>query len=389
MGSGKTSWFIDEILNKNTEENILYITPYLSEIERIQSLTTRRIASPENKGKGKLDNLSKLLSNQMDIAATHELFRRFDDKCKNALKENDYTLILDETLTAVEPFHFTKKDDFQYLLNNHDITVADNGLIEWVGSELDTRFDDIRILSKNKCLFKVDDKFFLWHFPHEIFSLFKKVYILTYLFDGSLMKYYFDLYQISYDIKSVMNIDGQYKLVDYYKPNKKICRERIKIYEGKLNTNISQKKNVLSATWSRSPYYKNERKILKNNLFNFQHNIIKANSQNTIWTCYKDCKKELKSKGYTNSFVPCNCRATNDYRDATCLMYCVNWFENPEIVKFFAERGITVNQDKIALSSLLQWIWRSNIRNPNGNEKINIYVPSTRMRNLLIDWLND
>ena len=67
-------------------------------------------------------------------------------------------------------------------------------------SELNTRYDDIRILSKNHCLFKVDEKFFIWHFPVEIFKLFKKVYVLTYLFPGSIMKSYFDLYNIEYEI---------------------------------------------------------------------------------------------------------------------------------------------------------------------------------------------
>lgn len=121
MGSGKTSWTIKELLNKNLDENILYITPYLNEVKRIKNATSRTIIEPVNKGSGKLGNIAKLLTNQMDIASTHELFRRFDKKCKEALKENEYTLILDETLTAVEPYHFTGKQDYQYLLKNNDI----------------------------------------------------------------------------------------------------------------------------------------------------------------------------------------------------------------------------------------------------------------------------
>lgn len=185
MGTGKTSWIID-VLNSELEKNFLYITPTLEETKRIEeSVKNRKIYCPQNLGNGKIGNIANLLINQMDIASTHELFRRFDDKCKKALEENKYTLILDETLTAVEPYHFTGKDDYKYLLKNRDIAVNEDGLIEWIGSELDTRFDDVRILAKNKCLFKVDEKFFLWHFPHEIFTLFEKVYVLTYLFNGS------------------------------------------------------------------------------------------------------------------------------------------------------------------------------------------------------------
>ena len=105
------------MLSTELDRNFLYITPLLDETKRIkESVTSRDIYCPENHGNGKIGNIAKLLSNQMDIASTHELFRRFDSKCKSALIENKYTLILDETLTAVEPYHFTGKEDYKYLL---------------------------------------------------------------------------------------------------------------------------------------------------------------------------------------------------------------------------------------------------------------------------------
>ena len=389
MGSGKTSWVINEILNKNLSENILYITPYLDETERIRKRTIRQMKEPLNKGEGKIGNIAKLIRNQIDITSTHELFRRFDDNCKQALVENDYILILDETLTAVEPYHFNKKDDYTYLLQNKDISVKEDGLIEWTGANLDTRYEDVRILAQSHCLFKVDEKFFLWHFPHEIFNLFKKVYVLTYLFSGSLMKYYFDLYNIHYETKSIKLIDNEYKLVDYYKPSKEEYKNRINIYQGKLNQNISQKENMLSSSWCKYPYNKRDRKQLQNNFYNFSRRLIGAGCKDIMWTTFKSCRKELSKKGYANSFVACNCRATNDYQDRTCLMYGVNWYTNPEITKFFAKRNIFIDQADMALANMLQWIWRSNIRVKDSSKVIDIYVPSIRMRKLLTDWLND
>ena len=389
MGTGKTSWIID-VLNSELEKNFLYITPTLEETKRIEeSVKNRKIYCPQNLGNGKIGNIANLLINQMDIASTHELFRRFDDKCKKALEENKYTLILDETLTAVEPYHFTGKDDYKYLLKNRDIAVNEDGLIEWIGSELDTRFDDVRILAKNKCLFKVDEKFFLWHFPHEIFTLFEKVYVLTYLFNGSIMKYYFDLYDLKYVTKSIKLIDGIYKITEHYKADKSKIRERINVYSGKLNDNISKKDNMLSATWSKSAYNKNELLQLKNNFYNYCRNVLKADSKKIMWTTFKHCKKDLTGKGYTNGFVSCNCRATNNFVDKTCLIYGVNWYENPEIVKFFSQHGITINQNEIALSTMLQWVWRSNIRVSDSNEIVSIYIPSVRMRSIFLNWLNE
>ncbi len=386
MGTGKTTWAIDTLFREKSDCSILYIAPTLDEDERIKQKSTRDFYLPENRGSGKIGNIAKLLNSGVDIASTHELFRRFDKKCKDALNRNKYILVLDETISAVEQYHFQGKEDFLYLLENHDITVNKDGLIEWIGSERDTRFDDVRILTKNKCLFRVDDKFFLWHFPVEIFSLFEDVYLLTYNFNGSLMYPYFKLYGIGYDIKSIKQINGKYCLTDYYIPNKSAYKDRLEVHNGVLN-NIGDTDNTLSATWSKSAYYADKRKILKNNLYNFMRHFAQAKGTDILWTCFKSAKRELAGKGYTKRFLACNARATNEYQDATCLMYAANFYVSPEITKFFAQHDIDVNQDQIALNTLLQWVWRSNIRVPNSNKIVNLYLPAPRMRRLFNEWL--
>ena len=53
------------------------------------------------------------------------------------------------------------------------------------------------------------------------------------------------------------------------------------------------------------------------------------------------------------------------------LAYCVNIFFNPFLKRYFEEHGCVVDEDKYALSEMIQWIWRSAIR--DGHE-INIYI---------------
>ena len=45
-----------------------------------------------------------------------------------------------------------------------------------------------------------------------------------------------------------------------------------------------------------------------------------------------------------------------------------------------------IEENKYALSYLIQWLFRSAIRD---DKPINIYIPSRRMRELLISWLNE
>ena len=53
---------------------------------------------------------------------------------------------------------------------------------------------------------------------------------------------------------------------------------------------------------------------------------------------------------------------------------------------YFAERGYTIDNDKLATSEMVQWLWRSRLR--DGKE-IWLYLPSSRMRRLLYKWVKD
>ena len=48
------------------------------------------------------------------------------------------------------------------------------------------------------------------------------------------------------------------------------------------------------------------------------------------------------------------------------------------------DKGVNIDEDEWALSELIQWLFRSCIRE---QKDINIYIPSKRMRSLLIKWL--
>jgi hypothetical protein len=52
---------------------------------------------------------------------------------------------------------------------------------------------------------------------------------------------------------------------------------------------------------------------------------------------------------------------------------------------FYYKNGITPDEDKYALSIMIQWLWRSAIR--DGRE-ISVYIPSKRMRTLLKEWIS-
>jgi hypothetical protein len=161
--------------------------------------------------------------------------------------------------------------------------------------------------------------------------------------------------------------------------------DKIDIHNGNLNSNIPQKLTSLSATWFNTQHNKKYIKQLRNNLYNYFTNMLKAKSETILWTAFKKSKVKLQGKGYTSQFLACNCRSTNSYDDRTNLAYCINVFFHPAIKQYFEQYNIEIDEELYAVSEMLQWIWRSAIRK---GESINIYIPSARMRALLKGWLN-
>lgn len=386
MGSGKTSWAIQHINEAPANERFIYITPYLDEISRIKgAVTSRRFIEPNNRNhaRKKMHSLKASIAAGDDIAATHSLFQTADEELTELLTGAGYTLILDEVMDVIEAVDISRAD-IQTLLKSERIKVVDNRVI-WADEGItETRFNDIKYLAKAGNLFCHRDNFFIWTFPPAIFNAFNRVIVMTYLFDGQLQRYYYDLHGISYEYRSVRTAEGgRYALADYCRENER--REDIihliDIYEGPMNA-VGDMTHAFSSR--RFSFYEPDVFVqIKRNLNNFFRNICGAASHEILWTTKKDYRSRLSGKGYTKSFLHCNARATNEYADRWALAYVFNRYMHPYESAFFQDRGIPINQDLLAVSDLLQWVWRSRIRK---GEPIRLYIPSSRMRSLLIAW---
>ncbi|ETR69680.1 MAG: hypothetical protein OMM_03771 [Candidatus Magnetoglobus multicellularis str. Araruama] len=387
MGSGKTTWAINKIV-ANPEKKYIYITPYLDEIKRMKNATkdTCRMYEPNLfNGTTKKADFHKLLSEGKNICSTHALFTKADHTTRQALRSNQYTLILDEVMDVVSELKDFNIKDLNMLTNEGFATVQDNFLIWNTEKDEDCpiRYIDIMNMAKNRNIVVIGTKLIYWNFPVDIFSYFDEVYILTYLFDAQIQKYYYDFYGIEYKY---------YQVVDYnLKPySKTLAKERvskikplINIYEGKFNL-IGEDEHSLSKTWFDNDIKNNGTlcKILQKNLYNYFNNEHRNNgNKDRLWCTFKDAQQKLKGKGYTKRFLSMNMRATNDYRETKVLAYCCNRYLRPTLKTFFSKKEISIDEELWSISELIQWIWRSQIRE---GEPINIYIPSKRMRDNLL-----
>lgn len=390
-GFGKTQYMIN-MINENPTKNYIYITPYLNEVKRIKDSAKflngamDRFVEPEinSDSSTKMDSLLDHIDNSDDIVSTHALFKSCSKELTDKLKEKHYTLILDEVMNVVEIVQ-TKRNDLDVILASGIAKIENNELI-WVDDKCDSVYNYIKDICYNQHVYVLDGKILIWTFPIEIFKSFDNVYICTYMFDCQMQKYYYDKFNTEYIKKSV--VKGN--IVKYIKQYNNT--DKIHILDNcKLNI-VGEGKYALCKSWYRSKNNAKKIKQLKSCVQNFRTNIApklsnkKVTANDVIWTTFKEYKQKLSGLGYSNSFISCNQRATNDYINTFIIMYTINIFMNPLIIRYFENNGVQVNQDDYALSELIQFIYRSAIRN---GEDIYCYIPSRRMRELLYNYIED
>lgn len=416
-------------MNSAQNESFIYCTPFLDEVERIKRATNIGMREPSYKGGRKLDDFNDLLMDGENIVVTHSTFANANADTLEFLRQGNYTLILDEVLDILNNYNDVvgdslNKADIKLLINEGFIEVDDYGKVAWIKESYPTsKYSNVERLARNGNLFYLDDTMLVWQFPAEIFSTFKEVYILTYLFRGSYLKPYLEYHEIGYEMKGIDNSGEKYVLTEYKsdKEDRAKLKELITIYtDPKLEGEYKSFK--LSSTWFKKRREKKRKQSnediqkLKNSIYNYFRNKAKAKACQIMWTCPKDSRKQLEGKGYkeirritaielnglsekeirrlknkNSCYVTLNARATNDFGERSVLAYINNFFAQPYMKRYFENKNakdgtnISVDEDYLALSCMIQWIWRSRIRN---GKSIIIYIPSDRMRNFFLKWLD-
>jgi hypothetical protein len=402
MGSGKTSWAIQFLNDSALYKKFIYITPFKSEVERVINSVNRDFVQPEAAKRGtKLESLKQLITEGENIVSTHALFERMDNELIELIEMQGYTLILDEVMNVINQVDISK-DDIQLLLTAKTktgeplVTIDDRGFVHWNEKHYsEGNFTHIRNKANANNLMIYDNITMYWLFPVSAFKGFEEVYVLTYMFNGQLQRYYYDLFNLKYTFYSVGCINERYELINYISLNKEDrshLKQLINIHYSKptdkrdLNR-IGEKRTAFSKSHMvRIMESADKKKILKDNGFNYYHNKVGVSSEEVMWTTFLDFEKKICPKNLKKQFVEVTARATNDYANKTTCIYFANRFMNPITKRFFTSKGVTVNEELFALSELLQWIFRSRIRK---GQAINLYIPSKRMRTLLEQYLNN
>lgn len=399
MGSGKTSATISYI-NAHPEKRFLYITPYLPEAKRIKDgCPDAKFVEPSEHipkyGLSKSLHSLALIDEGRNIASTHQAMMYYTSETFRKLKEMDYSIIIDEEVNVLQEVPEVSYNDVKiaesagyiYRSAPNEFSLTD---LKYDGG----RFAHMFRLMKSHTLVHVGDdasyrkKLWYWIFSTEMFRQLDDITVLTYLFEGSEMQAFLKINNIEYKYIGIGRTeDGGYEFSDdlsYVPAYTKHLGDMIHIESSEKLNSIGDDRNALSKNW----YEKNPEKAeqLKKNIYNYFRNRVKCTVKDRMCGTFKDHWGKIREKGYWKSNVVFNKRSSNEFRERSVLVYPVNIFANGNAVSYYARRGERFDNDRYALSIMVQWIWRSAIR--DGKE-IWIYIPSKRMRDLLINWVEE
>lgn len=437
-GAGKTEWAIS-YMNAHPKDAFIFVTPFLSEVERIKRGTTAVFYDPQHYhrtdllggvagSKTKLEDFNDLLAGGRNIVTTHTTFTNANSETISILQDNSYHLILDEAVDVLLPLndlidsanYRVNKKNVKLMLDNNIIAIDENCRVRWTGGpqpidgEERHSFCEVQRHAENGNLLLIDGKFFIWEFSPEVFHAMESITILTYQLEGSFLCPYMQLHGMSYD---KLSVSGSYGAGFELSPYVVDIAQRVKwkqlitIYQDEKISNVGS----LSATWYRS-YVREHSKSheaseLRRALRRF-FLAVKAKPYDIMWSCPKDSRNSIAPGGYKlireltddekqgrtqvqqdeyidsnglRCWVASNARATNSYSDRHALAYMLNLNPNPEIAKYFGKHGGALSRDTYAIAGLIQWIWRSAIRK---GEPITLFLPSPRMQKLFTEWLD-
>lgn len=432
-GQGKSTEIMNYMLN-NPFQKYCYIAPYLTECHRfagtkfdvkdsrkkplyanyderlydyvdkeddilIERKKVLNFRHPDNRNKdgSKITSLCNLMSSGSNVVSTHALFTELGSNVLSCAK--DYTLIIDETVNIYE-IDASLKDVLWCLkhkvmyLDEDGMTLRFNRANLGAVSEQDedaaigSRYEDLAFQCDLGQLLYIDGKIIIWELSVELIRAFKKVIILTYMFKGSEMYNYFQKKGIDFsyaklskeNVKSAKDVAHLIEVVDDHKLNLVGEHPTALSASGVKGSEKSSNKRPLTKEATKT--------ALKNNLHNLFNQRWKAKASDRLWTCFDDTRKFISNGKYDKQFLAFNYKATNDWIDVHHVAFLLNVYMNPMIKRAASDRGLDASKeadDLHAISTLIQFLFRSAVRK---GEPIKLYLPSSRMRELLERWKN-
>lgn len=408
MGSGKTNRVI-QWMKDNPQEKYIYVIPNLSELEDGEESKSRILSigftTPETGivHKTKRDDFYAKLCDSKSIACTHALYKMLERKHLDKIKELGYVIVIDEEVNLIDNYVSASTADLVSLLNDGKVEIsADDGLVVWIADErvtepyLDKNHKHNKFyrhiineyIYTSRCTKAKDgtykNVFMTSQLTKDLVSCAKRLIIITYLFQGSILESFLKLK--GFKIKKFEDIG----IVDMPLSDV-VSRIKLLPYDKRMAN------YKLNATWWNGA--SKEDVLAVSNFIRRVTTKVGYPSDDVMWTCSSKRVRDVATKkvqnyvapsGYTKDskgetlWISCSMRATNKYRHKKLAIHCYDRYPHVSVATYLQDYGVKVDRDRFAIAELLQWVFRGNAR-VEGGEMV-LAIASKRMYELYVKW---
>ncbi|WP_153305839.1 hypothetical protein [Desulfogranum mediterraneum] len=439
MGTGKSTWVALKI--KEEQSRYVVVLPRLTELERYEELleglegvVSLRDDKEQGKSQSKRELFKEALVDAQVILITHALFENYlTPDTFEIIGEGEWSLIMDEVITAFEPVKGVTDTDIIGLIGKQVMRrepvkgkvarlVPDPGMAACYRAAPATEASKAQKhfvgAAQIKDVYAIENDngkdFMAFSLREERLNAFKDVIILTYPFKDTDLDYWFQVkgWKVehmkltretktnSLDDYKLTSHDGQYsgkefaELIELVNVEQRGVRphERYGTKPGHFSATDSKKRLVMKKGGNVGKEVQQIRKALRREFRHPKDRSRRVDPGDFMFSCRKECipvwaePKNSLSKAFIgrDTWVAFNTRGINDHAHRHHLAFLYNVFPQPEIEKTVQAFDLNYNRDQYALHVLIQWVWRSAIRK---GERIRLYLPSDRMRRILLEWL--
>lgn len=397
MGSGKTTGII-KWMKSNPQNKYLYVSPLLSEVEeRIPTECEElEFVSPNTlEHKTKADHLKDLLARGVNVSFTHSLFTSLTKEHLRLIEREQYVLIIDEEIDFIDQYQgkdYRREDILTLEKSGHIRVDEDNlGRVHWIWDE--DKFEENSTYGKMKRMCdlemlhcaKRDRGMIVLHLPIALVAASSRTIVMTYLFRGSVMNKFMEMKGVAvkpFTEITLMKTDAQVKLEASELIEQVSTPSTIKV--GSIS------KSRLTSSWYKESATSDDLKQVANAIYSV---CRKHDRSKVLYTLPKDMvlpnkgkpKMRIKSYSASDCFLYAGTKATNKYSGRNVVIHAFNRHPLVAVSAYLHDYGFPIDPDDFALSEMIQFIWRSAIRN---GEKIYLCIIPNRMRSLFNHWLD-
>jgi hypothetical protein len=386
-GTGKSTRMISSF---ETGKHYFVVVPTIDEVQRVLKESKVPFTQPQEllntdtETCNKMNHLLELVADGENIVTTHALFDNID------LRKVDlrmYEVLIDEVFDCVVHKQGPDEAGFQKVyLDSGLATVDEQGNVKptdkWIAtgdSVFKYRLLDDALRGR---LYKAADGFYVSVVPPSLFTGSNSCTVHTYLAEGSLMAAYLRKYGIRYTVDVDHDLDRRQRakarqLLSVKKFDLPI--DRLGYQKQKKMTSPKQKECGGRIKKER------ERGVLKG--------LVPSK---TLVTCRKGLWLDESDK--PNKPLPTEARmkkahwchkstkGTNSFKECDEVLHMYDLNLNPAVAKFL--NLSPEMQDEWRKSELIQFIYRTNIREKNAGP-VRVFFASQVMMNLFLEWMTE